>query len=537
MSSIAELTAVCAEFQENFAVLNAKYTALSTELEAERAGKEKLKKAIEGHIGTIERKNLEVAAIKEERDDLLQYKEKYYAASVSVEHLKGRLETARRGVADNISEHEQETEQLRSQIRDLLQRIEVSGDAAQMTQLRNQSRELEERAALLAGQLIEEKERHAHELLAAHAALRDSQGRNLELEQRYRALDSEVTQMRSTLRRSLDLQNDAAAQREKAVLEANRTAVELQLARKQIEEYSLKLQNAEGEMTERLERAQGSFESERAEMQERLRQMMIRLDEAAAEKMADAHKLISLQASVQSRVNAVREECLLELQSAQKARTEAKEEALRLASRLKGVEHELAEQRRAYAIAEGRVKALEAERSQLHAQLEKAVQMEAWEAAERDRARQELSVAQAKINEFEHMEKKLESSSLEVDRLRLQLQYRELDVVEARKTVEHVQLRAKDSEEAFEKRCNALYRQLHTLKKQLHHDANQGDQNRKKLLRAIERKDTELASVKLSDERRHGVPFERVDVVGLLQPLADEAAALRERIVSLTKAH
>ncbi|KAH8618872.1 hypothetical protein ERJ75_000234000 [Trypanosoma vivax] len=76
------------------------------------------------------------------------------AATVSVEHLKGRLENARHAVADNILEQEQQVEQLRTQIKDLKQRLNVSADAAATQQLRRKVLELEERCALQNSQLM-----------------------------------------------------------------------------------------------------------------------------------------------------------------------------------------------------------------------------------------------------------------------------------------------------------------------------------------------------------------------------------------------
>ncbi|KAH8610312.1 hypothetical protein ERJ75_001116300 [Trypanosoma vivax] len=130
MRSYGELLAACDEFRENFTILNGKYTTLVQELQTEWERIDRLTRQLEAAHGNEEKANGTIRELRKELDEARSYKDMCLEATVSVEHLKGRLEHARHDVADNILEQERQVEQLRTHIKDLKQRLNVSADAA-----------------------------------------------------------------------------------------------------------------------------------------------------------------------------------------------------------------------------------------------------------------------------------------------------------------------------------------------------------------------------------------------------------------------
>ncbi|RNF06042.1 golgi familyn subfamily A member 1 [Trypanosoma rangeli] len=345
MTSYAELLAACTEFQENFASLNGKYNAAAQELQNARAANERLSKQLTVMREGEDRLQGTIRELKQELQEARAYKDRYLAANVSVEHLKGRLENARRAMADKMLEHEQQVEQLRGQIRDLLQRVSVFTDAQATQQLKKQVVELQERCAEQNGHLLEEKERGSQQLLTAHTALREQQARGLELEQRCRTLEAEITQMRSVVRRSADLQNEAAVAKEKSASEARRAVMQAESIATELRETQARLSAAAAVHVEELEAAKAAADAEASQLLERVSQLSAAVDDAVAARTAEQERYAALQRSVHERAEMARAEARLEVAALQKSLSEARAEAQQTAWRLEQTQMELEESR------------------------------------------------------------------------------------------------------------------------------------------------------------------------------------------------
>lgn len=544
MASSEELTAVCLEFQQNFSSLSVRYEALKQEVEAERNGKAKVLRQMEDAERETERLHAQIRSLKQELGDALDYKEKYRAATITVEHLKGRLETARRGVTDAVVEHDQLTEQLRGQIQDLLARIEVSSDAQQMSQLRNQSRELEERAALVTGQLIEERERFAQQQVTHSATIRELHSRNVELEQRYRTMEQEVTQMRSAVRRSMDLQNECAAQREKAVSDAQRAQQDVSALRRQVHDMTEKMAAVQAHHEEDIQRLRAAVDEERAALLSRVAQAVSERNDAVSARDLEEEKHTALQRSVQKRIAAAMHDAAHDIDALQKQRLDDRAEIMQLHGKLRTCELQEAELRKLLCASEARVQQLESEKHTLRSQTEKAVQQEVWLQADRDHTIAQMQVLNTKLEEMSALAKQHEQLVSETDRLKLMLQYKDADVQDARRQLEGVVSQLKATEDACDKRCIAMHKQNKLLKRQLQSEVVKSDHHRKKLMGTLIAKEAALqAALRTLPTKASTVELHTysnslsagLDPIALLMPLNEQAAALEERIAALTR--
>ncbi|KAH8603511.1 hypothetical protein ERJ75_001641000 [Trypanosoma vivax] len=184
-------------------------------------------------------------------------------------------------------EQEQQVEQLRTQIKDLKQRLNVSADAAATQRLTRQVLELEERCALQNGQLMEERERFSQQLLTVHTALRENQARQLEIEQRCRILGAEVAQMRSVVRRLAVLQNDATVAREKSAFDARKAAWQVESLKTELDDAEQHMGEVESSHAEKLEALLGEADEEKHKLLERVNHLTASLDDAVAERIVE----------------------------------------------------------------------------------------------------------------------------------------------------------------------------------------------------------------------------------------------------------
>lgn len=547
MSTVEELRTICEEFQQNFSTLSIRYNNLLQEVEAERVSKSNLQRQLEASEKQCDKAVAGLREMKSELHEAVEYREKYRAAAITVEHLKGRLETARRSVGDSVVEHDQVTEQLRGQIQDLVQRIEVSSDAKQMSELRSQVRELEERGALLFCQVTEERERHAQQQLSSNSALRELHARNVELEQRYRSMESEITQMRSAVRRSMDLQNDAAMQREKGLLDVRSAQSDAAAAHRQVQETTERLTALQAKHEKDIDELRAAFDEERVSLMGRLSAAISERNDAVAARELEEERHSALQRSVQKKIASARESMGEDIDAVHKRLGEERDEKLRIQARLRLLEQQASESQRSLDAAEGRVQQLEQEKTHLRAQTERAVQQEAWFQAEKDHALAQLQAQRAKAEELSLFVKQVETLSLENDKLKLALQYKEVDVVDARREVEHVALQLRATEETCDKRCMALHKQAKQLKKQLSQEILRSDAQRKKLMSAIMAKETQLQQKQrhspladIGHNNRQESPTTKspysgeFDALSLLRPLGDQAAHLQDQLAALT---
>ncbi|ORC91479.1 uncharacterized protein TM35_000064840 [Trypanosoma theileri] len=547
MTSHADLLAACAEFQENFASLNGKYNVVVQELHSEKETNERLRKQLESLRGNEEKLQETMRELKKDLEEANTYKERYLASNVTVEHLKGRLENARRAVADKMLEHEQELEQLREQNKDLLQRVGVCEDAGLTQRLRRQVCELEARCAELSGQLLEERERGGQQLLVAHNALREQQARLVELEQRSRALESEVTQMRSLVRRSSELQNDAAVARERAALEARQAAAQLAAAESQRRDAeSQRAQMAEAHAAEVAELRAAAAKAA-AEATSRSRALTTEIDGISAELREARSQLAEAERQANERVAAVRAAERVAAAALQAQLTDARTEAQAQAAQLQATLQQLqAAQREAQAQREATQREAAAG-EQLRAKLDTHTQQHAWIMAQREHETAQLAAARRQVEQLQSAQREHEAAHDAAERLRLQLRFCEDELQEARRLADAADARVRDVEEAAERRLRAQRQELKDVKKQARADRSKADAVRRKLVQALLERDTVLPSSStivpqpLQQERGRDVAASYThqtggfDVLSVLRGQNEQAEALHHRIIELSR--
>ena len=547
-TSASDVIAACATFQQNFAELEVQYGTLKAKYSAELDRSAKLKKLNDQAAETIEKLEAASRESREQLAEALQYRERYNNASVMIEQLRGRIETSRKDVADVIMSHQHEVEQLRAQSRDLLKRIEVCGDSGQVAVLKTQQREMEERCAVINAQRLEDKERHEQLLITAHSALRDVQSRNIELEQRCRSAEHEITQMKSALRRSMTLQNDAAAQEGKAQAEASQLHDECRSLKNQLSELNEKLRQAERQSAEDLASAQVAADDEKASLLQRISSLSSKLDDALAQQAVEAERYHTLQRTIQRKVSAARDECQCEIDGLHKAKGDLSEENQRLQWKIKQLEGEGAQISALLAQSESRVSTFETQRHHVQSQLEKLVQSESWTAAERDRLQVQVNMLTQQVTDASGLAKELEGLSVEHEKLKLEIRYKEADLVDAKRQVEQAHLHVRTVESACQQKNEEMYRQLKEMRKHCKQSLARADGIRKKLVGALMQKEVELASVsKAAAEgpmrdvsgaaavsvRRSG-DLSGIDVLSLLKAQSADVATLQGKLSSLT---
>ncbi|KAH8608147.1 hypothetical protein ERJ75_001370000 [Trypanosoma vivax] len=540
MSSYGELLAACNEFRENFTTLNGKYTTLVQELQTERERTDRLTRQLEAAHGNEEKANGTIRELRKELDEARSYKDLYLAATVSVEHLKGRLENARHAVADNILEQEQQVEQLRTQIKDLKQRLNVSADAAATQQLKRQVLELEERCALQNSQLMEERERFSQQLLTAHTALREQQARQLEVEQRCRSLEAEVAQMRSVVRRSADLQNDAAVSREKSASDARKAALQVESLKTELHDAEARLNEVESSHAEALEALRAEADEEKAQLLERVSQLSASLDDAVAARIAEQEKYAVLQRSIHQRVEAARSDARVEVINVQKLLADTRLELQQYAWRMDQVQAELDEKKRLLQQREGKIESSAAEFKQLRLQLDAANQREAWLSAERDNISQHLDAARKQVQDLTAAQCSLEESGLEAERLRIQVQFLEDELREARRLVDVYEGKLKDSEAEAERRARALRQEVRSVKKLMKAENAKSEIVRRRLVQALLDRETEAWRHGRCETAPHGPPSSHSvnrggDVIDQLKRQDEQAQVLHQRLIELSR--
>ncbi|CBH17952.1 hypothetical protein, conserved [Trypanosoma brucei gambiense DAL972] len=552
MKTYSELLAVCTEFRENFAALSEKYAGVTHELQSERERSERLVKQLEAAKNNEDRLNSGMRELKKELEEALAYKDRYLAATVSVEHLKGRLENARHAVADNLLEQEQQMDQLRAQIKDLQQRLNVSADVTVVQQLKRQVSELEERCAVQNGQLLEERERFSQQLLTAHNALREQQGRQLEVEQRCRSMEAELLQMRSLVRRSSDLQNDAAVSREKCVSDARKAALQVETLTAELRDAQIRLCEAESRHAEELEALRIEDAEEKARLLERVSQLSAAADEAAAQRVQEQEKYSALQRSVHQQLETVRADAREEVAAVQKLLADSRSEQQQQGWRVEQTRAELEESKRLLRQREAKLESYAAECKQLRTQMEALTQREEWLTAERDHLSQHLAAARKQVQDLVASHKGQEESGLEVERLRIQLRFREEELQEARRLVEVSETHVKDLEDAADRRVRLVRQELKRIKKQAKVESSQAETVRRRLVHALLERDMEMRPCysletmeRKPPQREQRVPStyahafptapSGLDVMTLLRGQTEQAEALHQRLVELSK--
>ncbi|KAH8610459.1 hypothetical protein ERJ75_001099000 [Trypanosoma vivax] len=108
------------------------------------------------------------------------------------------------------------------------------------------------------------------------------------------------------------------------------------------------------------------------------------------------------------------------------------------------VQAELDEKKRLLQQREGKIESSAAEFKQLRLQLDAANQREAWLSAERDNISQHLDAARKQVQDLTAAQCSLEEIGLEAERLRIQVQFLEDELREARRLVDVYEGKLKD---------------------------------------------------------------------------------------------
>ena len=486
---------MCNEFARNFQALEMKYSALMQQHESDT-------QLLQAKHRELESRERQIAESKDTNQRLLkdleeaaQYKDRYMATSIAMEHLKGRLESARKGLSDRDSEHQNEVEQLRGQINDLLKRVEVSSDAPLLHALRSQKGELEERCALTTGQLLEERERSNQQALTANAALRDAQARTVELEQRCRALDNEVTTMRQSVRQSQQSSNDASLERNRMSLENDRLRDTVKSLETTVADLQLKIEEQESAFSAQKLTYQRQCDHEKELLSTQVRDINTRLEEAMRQRQQDADKIISVQKTMYSKVQAAKEDMRGEVERLQHDLELKCDELTETKGRYKAVESKLEDARQTLNQTEHRLSTTERSRHALQLQLEEALQASAWSSAEKDRLNAQVQRLQNQLEEASAQANVLNSTQLEVERLKLQLHYSQAETDETRKQLESESRKTRSVQQAYETKLALVTKELKEAKREYRQNLQRLEKHKRQLVTAVIEKEHEIAAM------------------------------------------
>jgi chromosome segregation ATPase len=543
------VVAACATFQQNFAELEVQYGTLKAKYAAEVDRATRLKKQNDQAAESVEKLEVMVRELREQLAEAMQFRDRFNNATIVIEQLRGRIETSRKDVADTIMAHQHEVEQLRAQSRDLLRRIDVCGDSTQIAALKTQQRENDERCAAINAQRLEEKERHEQLIITAHSALREAQSRSIELEQRARSAEHEITQMKAALRRSMALQNDAAAQESKAQADMARAQDECRSLRNRNAELAERLLVADRQAAEELEAAQQAAEDEKAGLLQRISSLSAKLDDTVRQQTEELERFHALQRTIQRKVTAARDECQAEIDGLHKDKGALHEENLRLQWRVTQLE---ADQSRLVAEAQGsetRAGALEAQLFNLQAQLEKIVQSESWTSAERDRFQAQVAALTQQVNDATVLRRELDELSVEREKMAMEIRHRDADLVEAKRQVDQAALHVRTIESSSQQKNEEMFRQLKEMRRHCKQSLARADGIRKKLVAALMLKESEIATLSKGSAAgatvdglgpavvRTSADFNGIDVLSLLSKQSADVATLQGRLSALTHTH
>ncbi|CCW69299.1 unnamed protein product [Phytomonas sp. Hart1] len=545
MASYAELLQISTDFQKNFSVLNGKHNVVLQELHDERARSTALQAKLDAGLCEVEKLQAELHRLREELEAAAAYKARYTAATVSLEHLKGHLENARRGVAELLLRHDQEVEQLQAQIRDLLQRLDVVADGKHARLLGEQVAALEATAAEQGAQLREEKARFHQQLLTAHHALQEAQCRSLGLGQRQRGMEGEVQELRTALRRAAELQNEAGILKD-------RHAAEAAAGQREVHRLTGELAAMEEKAAERAQ----AFEDERQAMARaaakerhrltaRIESLTEVVDGLTAAVGEGQDRYTDLQCSLQRQVHRAREEAAAEVMALQASLQRAREEAQRAHLQLQRAEEAQGRSRGAAQLRQTAQDALIEENQTLEAKLAAAAQQEAWLVAEKTYAAEQLAAAEQRLDSLAAVVKKCEELEFDAEKMRLRIEVQEEELVECHRDAQTLQAKLVEVKEAAEKRILSLVREVKAYKKKVLKEQKTSNSLRRKLIRAVAEVETGLRHREYPTRPRPNNvgegeaiqpnPKPLCDVIELLKNQNEQAELLHHRLVELSR--
>ncbi|KAH8610300.1 hypothetical protein ERJ75_001116200 [Trypanosoma vivax] len=338
--------------------------------------------------------------------------------------------------------------------------------------------------------------------------------------------------MRSVVRRSYDLQNDAAASREESASDAQKAAT-------QVESIKTELHDAEARLSE-VESSHVEADEEKAQLLERVSQLSASLDDAVAARIAEQEKYAVLQRSIRQRVEAAQSDSRVEAINVQKLLADTRLELQQYAWRMDQVQAELDEKKRLLQQREGKIESSAAEFKQLRLQLDAANRREAWLSAERDNISQHLDAARKQVQDLTAAQCSLEEKGPEAERLRIQVQFLEDELREARCLVDVYEGMLKDSEAEAERRARALRQEVRSVKKLMKAENAKSEIVRRRLVQALLDRETEAWRHGRCETAPHGPPSSHSvnrggDVIDQLKRQDEQVQVLHQRLIELSR--
>ncbi|KAG5464164.1 hypothetical protein LSCM1_00344 [Leishmania martiniquensis] len=551
MASYAELLQTCAEFQENFSALTGKYNALSLELKNAKALCERKQQQLDEAAAREERQHKQLLEVKRESENAAAFRERYRTATLTIEHLKAQIANAQQSALDVSLEHDQEKQQLKQQLEDMIRRVETASDGQRLREAQRQALELEERCAAINAQLLEDRERHNQQLLTAHNALREQQSHNLELEQRYRAMEADVAEMQAAVRRSTELQNEAALLKERYATAATVAQHQAEEFRADAEELRRRLAQLKEDHQAQADQLAEDAAKERDELQERLASLTADLATAQSTLAEERVLYRKMQASAEEQVMHVRNAAVVEASALRRTHATLKEENTRLQWRLEKMDGELRDGQEALQAMQARHDSLAAKLQQSQSQLDTAAQQEAWLACEKQNVVDQLAVARQQLEVLHKELMDHEEVKLQVQQLTMRLASAAEEAQSHRHAALVLESQLRDVEEASELKVRELRRELKAYKRQCAKEATRADRLRRKLVTALVEKEAELYRASrtadrvitlaegepvgitvgrpVSDDSTHG------DVISMLRHQSQQAEDLHTRLVQLAR--
>ena len=489
---------LCTEFAKNFSALEVKFSTLQQQYRAQLDRCAQQDKQISLLGAELDRRDVELKRCMKDVDEANSLRERFHQANVAIEHLKGRMESSRQALVDKDAEHRQELEQLQSQLRDALSRIDLNTDAPMANALKGQKAELEERCALLNAQLLDISERHNHELLLSAHALRDAQARLTEAEQRCRSLDAEVTKLRAACKRQTDVATEAVMERDRLLVDHRSLVGQLEASRRNAQAEAFQHEERLANAATALESQRGLWDAEREGLIQRINEAGERLQEVAQLRSVDQERFAAAQRQVQGKVDQARAEYESDLEAAVKAKHLASDESHRLRAKTQELTAELARANVAKGTLERKVTGLEAAVHGMQSRLDAAVQGEAWAMQERVRLDQVVAGLTQRVDELSSAELRCHQLDAEARKSAMQLEFSRSETNEAIRLKEMADASVQKMTALRDADFKAFRRELKTMHKVHRRATEKQDQQKRVLLLA-------LADRSADEEVHHGV--------------------------------
>lgn len=490
-ASYADVVQACSEFQENFSILRTKFNAQAEELKLEVEAHQRTKQKVQDLETRDAKRTKTVEELQEELSAARVFKSKYLEANLLIESLKSDLEKSRRDVADTGEEHEQEVKQLKGQLSDLEKRLSTATCSLRVKELQKQVLELEEKCTVVKAQLLEERATADQQILSAQSALREQQARNLELEQRSRSMETELADIRATVRRSAKLQNDAALMKERleSVGAASQSCAEE--LRREVQELNTSLEQVKTEAEAAQIAFKRSTDEERRALTDRVNSLTSMYQKAMSELVEERDRVSSLHSEVQRSAQLAREEAMTEVLALRKGMGLLKEDLQREQFTKEQLKENIEANFQLLENEEGKNAALQQQQKQLQVQLDAALQREAWALSEKRHSEERLACVQRQVEEISEKVRKTDHLGMDVERLQMQLKFREDELAQTQRYVHQLESKLHDVEDAATQRLQSSKKEIRHLRKQVQTEEAKADSLRRKLLRALVEKEQE----------------------------------------------